>query len=258
MVVVTVTGLGAALAVEARKATASRVVRATTVLLVVGVAVLAGSMTLAAEAGNEQVLGQLGPLADQPLWLVLTGTASQIAAAGGVLAFGVVLSWSVGREFTDGTVTGLFATPVSRPAIALAKLTVLLVWSTGVAASLVAVVAVVGLALGMGPPDPAVVAALARLFVLVVLSGLIASPAAWAATLGRGLLPGIAASIGVVVVGQVTVVAGTGAWLPIAAPALWATSPADVSVVQLALVLVVPLVSWALTLDAWARLQLDR
>ena len=258
MVVVNVTGLGAALAVEARKAAVSRVVRATAVLLVVGIAVLSGSMTLAAEAGNEQVLAQLGPLADEPAWLRLIGTASQICAAGGVLAFGVVLSWSVGREFVEGTITGLFAVPVSRPSIALAKLMVLLGWSTGVAAVVATVIAATGVALGMGLPDSEAMAALGRLFVLGVLTGLIASPAAWAATLGRGLLPGIAAAIGVVVVGQVSVVAGTGAWLPIAAPALWAMSPGDVVGVQLALALVVPLIFWSLTLDAWARLQLDR
>lgn len=258
MVVVNVTVLGAALAVEARKAATSRVVRTTTVLLVAGIAVLSGSMTVAAAAGNEQVLAQLGPLADAPEWMRLIGTASQICAAGGVLAFGVVLSWSVGREFVEGTIPGLFALPVSRPAIALAKLLVLLGWFLGVAAAVALAVAVLGVALGLGTLDGEPAAVLGRLFVLGVLSGLIAAPAAWAATLGRGLLPGIAAAIGVVVVGQVSVVAGTGAWLPIAAPALWAMSPGDVGVVQLALVLVVPVIFWALTLDAWARLQLDR
>jgi hypothetical protein len=58
-----VTGLAAAIHAEARKVADSRVVRSATVFLVAGIAVLAGTLTWAAGAGNEQVLARLGPLA---------------------------------------------------------------------------------------------------------------------------------------------------------------------------------------------------
>jgi ABC-2 type transport system permease protein len=250
--------LAPALAVEARKAASARVVISTTILLAVGIALLAGVATLAAASGNPAMAAKLGPMAAQRGWAGLLATVSQIAAAGGLLAFGVVLSWLLGREFADGTITGLFALPVSRPALALAKLLVYLVWTVGVALLLVLVVAVLGLVTGAGAPDGPAWAGLARLLVLTVLTGLLAVPAGWAATLGRGLLPGIATTVGLIALAQVAVVAGAGGWFPLAAPALWALLPGSVSIGQLALVPLVPFGFGLLTLAAWHRLQLDK
>jgi ABC-2 type transport system permease protein len=246
------------LAVEGRKAVASRVLLATGALLVAGVGVLAGVMTAAARGGNEEVRAQLAGFADADPWPQLVGTASQITAAGGFLAFGVALSWLIGREFADHTVAGLFASPVSRAQIALAKLAVFGAATVPVAMLLTAAVLGVGLLSGLGVPEAGVWTGLVRLFTLTVLTGLLAWPAAWFATLGRGLLPGIAATVALVVVAQVLAVAGTGAWFPVSAPALWAVAPDEVRPTQLALVSVVPLASAALTVRAWTRLELDR
>ncbi len=57
--------------------------------------------------------------------------AAQITGAGGLGGFAVVLAWMFGREFGDGTITGLFALPVRRTTIALAKLIVYVVWVVG-------------------------------------------------------------------------------------------------------------------------------
>jgi ABC-2 type transport system permease protein len=245
-------------AVEGRKAASSRVLVATGALLVGGVGTLAGVMTAAARGGNEQIAAQLADLADAEPWPQLVGAASQITAAGGLLAFGVALSWLVGREFADRTIAGLFALPVSRAQVALAKLAVFAGATVPVALMLTAVVFVIGLASGLGAPDPDTWSGLARLFLLTVLTGFLAWPAAWVATLGRGLLPGIAATVVLIVTAQVLAVAGTGAWFPVAAPALWAVDPDGVRVAQLTLVAVVPAASAALTVHAWSRLELDR
>ena len=245
-------------AVEGRKAASSRVFLVTGGLLVGGVGTLAGVMTAAARGGNVQIRAQLADLADADPWPQLVGAASQITAAGGFLAFGVALSWLVGREFADRTIAGLFALPVSRAQVALAKLAVFAGATVPVALMLTAVVLVVGLASGLGAPDPDAWSGLARLFILTVLTGFLAWPAAWVATLGRGLLPGIAATVVLLVTAQVFAVAGTGAWFPIAAPALWAVDPGGVRAGQLALVAVVPAASAALTVRAWSHLELDR
>ncbi|MFC8907026.1 ABC transporter permease [Micromonospora sp. NPDC057140] len=252
-----ITILRAALAVEARKVTSARVVAGTSILLLVGIAVLAGATTLAA-AGNEQLMAKLGPSATQGGWVSLLATASQITAAGGLLAFGVVLSWLFGREFADGTVTGLFALPVSRPTIALAKLIVYLLSTVGVATLLVLMIAGIGFATGAGPLAGTAPAGLLRLWSLTVLTALLAVPAGWAATIGRGLLPGIATAVAILVAAQILVVAGTGGWFPFVAPALWAISPGSVSATQLAIVPLVPLTFGLLVLWTWHRLQLDR
>src|SRR5699024_5452875 len=101
---------------------------------------------------------------------------------------------------------------------------------------------------------------LARHAVLTVLTGVIATPAGWAATLGRGPLPGIATTLGTLLVAQVTAIAirDKAAWMPFAAPALWAVQPEAVHLGQLLLVGIVPIAFGALTCLAWQRLQLDR
>ena len=247
----------AALAVEARKLVASRVVQTATVLIVAGIAVLVVALDTAAGAGNERVLAQLGDLADEHGWTRLVGVATQITAAASLLGFGVVLAWMVGREFADGTISGLFALPVRRATIVAAKLAVFVAWTVAVAVALVAAIIVVGV-VGAGSPDAEAAGSLARLLALTVLSGLLATPAAWAATLGRGLLPGIASTVVTIVIAQVMAVAGTGARFPVVAPALWALDPEAVSTVQLGLVTVVPLVFGLLTMRTWSQLQLDR
>lgn len=247
-----------AVTVEGRKNTTSRVVVTTSVLMVVGITVIATALTMAAGAGNAEILAQLGELADTTEWEQLTGVAAQVSAAGAVLGFGVAVSWMFGREFADGTISGLFALPVSRRLIAVGKLTAYAGWAAVVAISLVVVLGVVGVALGFGLPDADAVAALVRQFVLTVVSAAIAVPAAWAATVGRGLLPGIATIVGIVVAAQVLAIAGIGAWFPFAAAALWALSPEAVSGLQLGLSAVIPVGFGLLTVITWDRLQLDR
>jgi len=249
---------GTAVAVEAQKALASRVMIWVAALVVGGIAALSLGMTFGSASGDEQLLAKLGPLVGVGGWAELVGIVAQIAAAGGVIAFGVALSWMFGREFADGTVAGLFALPVRRSTIALAKLTVYFVWAVGVAVLLTVVIAIIGLAIGYGATDASALGELVRIPVLVVLTALLCVPAAWVATLGRGLLPGIGATVVLVVIAQVFAVIGIGEWVPLVAPALWAITPDAVPVASLFLVPSVPLVFGALCALAWSRLQLDR
>ena len=61
-----------AIVVEFRKAAASRTLWVTSVLVAFGIPLLAGALSAAARAGNEQILAQLGPLGAPP-----TGSFSQ-------------------------------------------------------------------------------------------------------------------------------------------------------------------------------------
>ncbi|WP_104165707.1 ABC transporter permease [Arthrobacter sp. SX1312] len=250
--------LGVAFAVEARKAAASQVFRTITWLLLAGLGVLSGSLVLAVQAGNEQVAGQLGPLGALDGWPLLIGAVMQIAAAGGLLAFGVAVSWIVAREFADGTITGLFALPIRRSTIAVAKLAVFLVWAVMVALGLTVTTGLLGVLLGYGLPTYESGFALLRLFVLSVFTALSAAPAGWAATRGRGILPGIAATIVILVIAQVGVLSGLGGWALFGAPALWAMTPGAVTPVQLLPTLLASAAFAGATAVAWNRLQLDR
>ncbi|GAA1619592.1 hypothetical protein GCM10009789_86630 [Kribbella sancticallisti] len=251
--------MNAALVTEYSKFVRAMVPRATTLLLVLGISLICSAMLLATDTDDPQLAAKLGPLLDPGGWNGYFTLAAQVTAAGGLIGHGAVLSWMFGREFAEGTISGLFALPVSRSTIATAKLAVYLGWSLAVGIALLVTLIISGLVFGLGDIPASAVPAMLRQLVLTLLTGAIAVPAAWAATLGRSVLTGVATAIGLVVLAQVTVVSGAGGWFPIAAPGLWAISGgAEVSATQLALSLTVPAVGAALTWHAWRNLQLDR
>ncbi len=245
------------LAVETRKARSSRVLWSTGVLLVVGAAALSMTIVLAARSGNTQLVAKLGPQAASGDWAALLSAGAQITSAGGLLALGVGASWLYGREFADGTVSGLFGLPVSRGRLAAAKLVVYAGWSLLVSVLTVIALLGLGLAIGLGVPDGTVVSGLGRQFALGLLTALIAVPAGWASSVGRGLLPGIATSVGILVLAQVSVLGDFGSWVPFVAPAMWALDT-SASAATLLLVPLVPVLFGAAIVVTWQRLQLDR
>lgn len=250
--------MNGAIRVEALKLTHSLVGAIATVAVVAGLLALLGGITAGVAGGNPDLIAKAGP-AGVIGWDGLLAGATQIASVACVLGFGFVLSRMFGREFAEGTITGLFALPISRSRIAFAKLTVYALWAVLVCIALVIGVVVLGLAFGYGSPDPGTWASLGRLFLLATLSAGIAIPVAWVATAARSLLAAVGAVIALVVIAQIGALAGAGGWLPLAAPALWAMSNgAAVAPAQLGLTLAVPLVFAALTCGAWSRLQLDR
>lgn len=250
--------MNAAIRVEALKLARSPVGLITTLAMVLGIFALLGGITAGVAGGNRELIAQAGPAAALD-WNGLLAGAVQVTAVAGVLGFGVVLAWMFGREFTDGTITGLFALPVSRSRIAFAKLTVYVSWAAAVSIALVCGVLSVGLLAGYGPPSSGAWGAFVRLWVLAIFSAGIAIPIAWIATVTRSLLAAVGSTIGLVVAAQVGALAGAGGWMPLAAPALWAMSNgADVTLLQLGITAIVALAFTALTCVAWSRLQLDR
>jgi ABC-2 type transport system permease protein len=247
----------AALATELAKFVRARVPVTTTVLLAGGIAVLCAAMLGALGSGDPQLVAKLGALADPGGWVGFLTTASQVTAIAGLLGFGVVISWLFGREFTDGTITGLFGLPVGRGTIAAAKLAIYGLWSVAVSILLGGTLIVLGSAAGLGPIPAEAVALLGRQIAISVLTAALAIPAAWAATLGRGLLAGIGTVIGLVVAAQVAVFSGLGGWFPFSSPGMWAVG-APISGAQLALVAPVVALFAALVVLTWRRLQLGR
>jgi ABC-2 type transport system permease protein len=248
----------AAVWAEVVKLAGSTVGRVGSLAVVVGISVLSGSMLLAAHSDDSQLLAKLGPVASGDWTGFLLG-AAQITGAGGLGGFAVVLAWMVGREFGDGTITGLFALPVRRSTIALAKLLVYGAWAVAMSVLLALVLLLVGSIAGLGPLTDANWATLARQVALGVMSAAITIPVAWAATLTRSVLGGVSVAIGLVVVAQVSVLAGLGGWMPLAAPALWAVS-GGTAVTPPQLLLLVPFAGAAVLATAltWRRMQLDR
>lgn len=249
----------AAIWAEVVKLAGSTVGRVGSAAIVIGISLISGSMLLAAATTTDpQLLAKLGPVATGDWQGFLLG-AAQVTGAGGLGGFAVVLAWMFGREFGDGTITGLFALPVRRSTIALAKLIVYVIWVTAMSVLLAIVLSLVGLIAALGPIDGDTLLMLARQAALGIMSAAITLPVAWAATLSRSVLGGVSVAIGLVVVAQVSVLAGLGGWMPLAAPALWAVSlGAAVNPVQLALLIPFGAVFVLLVARSWRRLQLDR
>lgn len=249
----------AAVWAEVVKLAGSTVGRVGSAAIVIGISLISGSMLLAAATTTDpQLLAKLGPVATGDWQGFLLG-AAQITGAGGLGGFAVVLAWVFGREFGDGTITGLFALPVRRSTIALAKQIVYVIWVTAMSVLLAIVLSLVGLVAALGPIDGDTLLMLGRQAALGIMSAAITLPVAWAATLSRSVLGGVSVAIGLVVVAQVSVLAGLGGWMPLAAPALWAVSLGTaVSPVQLALLIPFSAVFVLLVARSWRRLQLDR
>lgn len=250
--------MNAAISAEAVKFARSMVGIVATAAIGAGIAVLCAAMMLAVVAGEPSIVARLGEFGTFD-WRGMLGAAAQITSAGAFVGFGVVAAWLYAREFTEGTITGLFAQPIGRATIAVAKAVVFLAWAIGVSVVIAAALLLLGLAFGFGPPDAETAAALVRQAVLGVLTAVLTLPVAWVSRLSRSLLAGVATTIGFVVVAQVGVLAGIDGWMPLAAPALWALSGGtSASPGQLALAVAVGALALAATAWSWHRLQLDR
>jgi len=152
----------------------------------------------------------------------------------------------------------LFGIPVSRPAIAAAKFTLLAAWIASMAIVVTVGVLAGGFLLGFRGSSGDIAALAGRLFLVTLLTGLLALPCACVATAWRGYLAAIGAVTVVVVLSQVAVIVGIGGWFPFAAPGLWAASGGATlgaaAVIQLLLALPVAGLGVWLTMRMWRNL----
>lgn len=213
-----------------------------------------GGFAAATHAPGTDMGQQAAALVTAPGWAGYVGLAGTSVGITGLLATGIVMAWSMGREFTDGTVVGLLALPSPPSAVALAKILVALTWTSLLACAHAVLVAAGGIVLGL-PPGGALQAG-ATVVVTGALLGASALPVMWVATVGRGYLAGIGAALAIVVVTNVAAGFGLGAFLPWAVPVLWSAPGEEISPLLLALPAGAAVTGTMLTLRAWSRLQL--
>ncbi|MDT0166099.1 ABC transporter permease [Actinotalea sp. AC32] len=236
--------------------------RTAALVVVVGTVALSAAFTAVALGdGDSQMALKVRPMLQGTGWVAYLGMLAQVLSVAVLLAAGVVVAWTVGREFTDGTVTGLLATPTSPRTVVLAKLGAVLLGSVGAVVLAVALAVPVGVATGLGAPDGAALGAALRTTAVGSLAAVLALPVALVASIRKGYLAGVGALLGVVVVTQVATVAGAGAWFPWAAPGLWAgmggaAAAAAVQPVHLALGPVVGALGVLATAWWWGRAEL--
>lgn len=245
----------AALILEVRKLVRAPVARiATASVFVVNLITTIGGYAAATHAGRTELGRKASGLVAAPGWPGFTGLAATGIGITMLLASGIVMAWSAGREFTDNTVVGLFAVPPRPATIAAAKLTTTLAWVVLLSSTTAVAAGLGGLALGLpwagAGLHAGVIAAAGALL------GAAATPCMWVATRWRGYLPGIGAALALVVVSNVAAGFGFGHYIPWTIPVLWATpgtqTPAGL---LLAPLIVGALGAWG-TLHSWRTLQL--
>ena len=240
---------------EARKLARATVTRVATIAALTLVTVTtAGGYAAAMHAGDTDMGRKAASMVTSPGWSGYAGLGATSVSATILLAVGVVMSWSVGREFTDGTIVGLFAIPPALRTIAAAKMVVTLSWAVLLGAGEAALLMTAGLLLGLGTAGAA--GCFATLLLVSVMLGAGILPVMWAATRWRGYLAGIGLTLAILVVTNLAAGFGLGTYTPWSIPVAWTMNHDDVST----LLLVVPVMTAAIgawvTLRSWDRLQL--
>lgn len=156
-------------------------------------------------------------------WPTFLNVLAQAVAVGGILLFSLIGSWTFGREFVDGTVKDLLAVPVGRGTILFAKFVVVALWSFALTVVMYAAALVLGALLGL--PQGTAETLWQGTLVFAVTTCLVVgvmTPVAFFASLGRGYLLPVGATLLFVLFANVLAVAGWGAYFPWAIPALYA------------------------------------
>ena len=142
-------------------------------------------------------------------------------ALGGFFFFCLVISWTFGREFTDGTLKDLLAVPVPRFAILLAKFIVSALWCAALIVETYVVGLVLGAVIGLPGGSPAVILhGTVLLAITAVMSITLVMPFGFFASIGRGYLLSIGIAILTVILGNLSISLGWGEYFPWAVPAL--------------------------------------
>jgi ABC-type transport system involved in multi-copper enzyme maturation permease subunit len=246
--------LRAAFAAEWLKFRRARVPWVAAALLVAGVL----GITLAARsaAGSAGIAGGKARLLLATSGPYPWGAATQVGAVGALLTIGIVFGWLHGQEYEEGRLETLFARPVSRGAVAIAKVALQGAWTAALALALAAGTA--GLAAVTAQPFGASEAELAgRLIAVVLLDGCLASLCVLAAVVTRSTLGALAAAVVLVAAAQIAALLGAGGWFPLSAPGIWSAQvrPAvDAGLaVGLAGAVALGVLASAATVIVWAR-----
>lgn len=224
--------------------------------LAIVVLTTAGGYAAAIHAPSTNTGRKAAAMVTAPGWEGYTGLGALSAGVTMLLVAGIVMSWTAGREFSDNTIVGLFAIPPGPGSSAAAKILTMLAWLICLAAAEAALLTGAGLVLGLGGAGAPTT--FAALLLSTSLLGASALPAMWVSSRWRGYLPGIGATLGIVIITNIAAGFGLGRWLPWAIPTLWATPGTGIPTTLLVAPAAIAALGAAATISTWRRLQLGR
>jgi ABC-2 type transport system permease protein len=216
--------LAIAVSVESKKFFRSKVPFITMLALLMIPFVGGLFMYILKDPQNAQKMGiisakaQLAGSADWPSYF---GLIAQAISIGGLMAFGFVMSWIFGREFSDRTIKDLLALPILREYIVLSKFIVVFVWCL----LLSVVVFLLALVVGYQVDIPGYSVEMLKqgtlvFFVCSILTLLISAPVGFFATIGKGYLSPLGYVIFTMIIAQIIATTGYGQYVPWSIPAL--------------------------------------
>jgi ABC-2 type transport system permease protein len=211
---------------ELRKARRSLLPAISAVALAVGTGVGGLFMFILQDQQRARSLGLLGAKAQigdlSPDWPGYLALLAQIVAVGGLLIFGLILTWTFGREFSDHTIADLLALPTARTAIVAAKLAVTAAWCLLLSLQVYALGLVIGAGLRLpGWSTTVAMQGLGRLLATAAMAILLAWTFALVASLARGYLPAVGAMFLAAFAAQIVAALGYGRFFPWSVPSLY-------------------------------------
>jgi ABC-2 type transport system permease protein len=156
-------------------------------------------------------------------WSAYLGLCGQMIAAGGFFLFILIISWTFGREFTDGTLKDMLAVPVRRSSIVLAKFILAAVWSVGVAMVISILSAVMGAVIHLpGGSMQVIFQGSGMVLITAFLTIVVVTPFAFFASIGRGYLLPVGVAILTLMTTNIVAIIGWGEYFPWAVAGLYA------------------------------------
>jgi ABC-2 type transport system permease protein len=193
---------------------------------------------------------------DWPGYLDVYG---QIIAVGGFFLFILIVSWTFGREFTDGTLKDMLAVPVQRSSILLAKFIVVAAWSAGMAIFIFLCGLLIGAIIGFpNGSSSAIFHGSARVLIATCLVIPVALPFALFASIGRGYLLPIGLAILMSIATNLIVVLGWGDYFPWAVPALYVQGTTPLALASYLIVLLTGIAGMIATYLWWKYVDQNR
>jgi ABC-2 type transport system permease protein len=192
-------------------------------------------------------------------WPTYLGLYGQLIAAAGFLLFILIVSWTFGREFADGTLKDMLAVPVRRSSILLAKFSVAAAWSVVLTIVIFMVGLIMGAIIKLPEGSPGVIFQNSALVLITAgLTIVVVMPFALFASIGRGYLLPIGLAILTLIITNLVAIMGWGEYFPWAVAGLYAQGKESLSPISYWIVFLTGLVGMLATYLWWRYADQNR
>lgn len=191
----------------------------------------------------------------EPDWQNYLTLLSQAAAAIEFIGFGFVITWIIGREYSDKTIKDILALPLSRSIIVLSKFLAAALWCILLSIIFYVFAFITGKLTGIsGWSDPVFLKFSGTYIVISVLTILLCTPVAFFACFGRGYLLPFSFIILIMMLANFAGFVGWGPFFPWAIPGILSLPPSDnihLNSISYFIVAITSIIGYAVTLTWW-------